>query len=86
MSHQPPLPDVIPIPEPLQRRILAKNAALQQARKELEELLDLTQELLSVPDGYALYDVSQGFVLLRDDTDRPLTSASESSSGRLDSP
>ncbi len=65
--------ETIPIPEPLQRRILAKNETLQQARKELKELLDLTQELLDVPDGYVLYDVAQGFVRLPDNAEPPST-------------
>lgn len=53
---------IIAIPEPLQRRLLEKSEALARARRELEELLELTQELLQVPDGYALYDIQQGFV------------------------
>jgi len=52
------------IPPPLQRRILAKNEAFARAKRELEELLELTQELLNVPEGYILQDVSQGFVPL----------------------
>ena len=64
MSQSPDSPDAIPIPEPLRRRILIKNQALQRAHQELQELLDLTQELLHVPDGYVLYDVNQGFVPL----------------------
>lgn len=52
----------IAIPEPLQRRILAKNEAFVRARRELQELLELTQELLSVPPGYVLQDVTKGFV------------------------
>lgn len=54
--------DIIPIPEPLQRRLLEKSEALTRARQDLEELLELTQELLHVPDGYVLYDIRQGFV------------------------
>lgn len=57
------MPDqIIPIPEPLQRRLLEKGETLARARRELEELLELTQELLQVPDGYVLYDIQQGFV------------------------
>lgn len=54
--------DIIPIPEPLQRRLLEKSESLNRARRDLEELLELTQELLQVPDGYVLYDIRQGFV------------------------
>ncbi len=54
----------IPIPAPLQRRILAKNETFARAKRELEELLELTQELLNVPEGYILQDVTQGFVPL----------------------
>jgi hypothetical protein len=54
----------ISIPLPLQRRILAKNEAFARAKRELEELLELTQELLEVPEGYVLQDVIQGFVPL----------------------
>lgn len=55
---------IIQIPEPLQRRLLAKNEALLRAQRELEELLQLTQELLQVPEGYVLQNVYQGFVPL----------------------
>jgi len=54
----------IAIPVPLQRRILAKNEAFARAKRELEELLELTQELLNVPEGYVLQDVTQGFAPL----------------------
>jgi hypothetical protein len=54
----------ISIPLPLQRRILAKNEAFARAKRELEELLELTQELLEGPEGYVLQDVIQGGVPL----------------------
>lgn len=52
----------IALPSALQRRILAKNEAFLRAKRELEELLELTQELLDVPAGYVLQDVTKGFV------------------------
>lgn len=52
----------IAIPSALQRRILTKNEAFVRAKRELEELLELTQELLEVPPGYVLQDVTKGFV------------------------
>lgn len=54
--------EAIAIPGALQRRILAKNEAFVRAKQELEELLELTQELLDVPAGYVLQDVTIGFV------------------------
>ena len=54
--------EVIVIPGALQRRIVAKNEAFVRAKRELEELLELTQELLEVPAGYVLQDVTKGFV------------------------
>ena len=54
--------EIIQIPEPLQRRLLQKNEALLRCQHELEELLQLTQELLAVPEGYVLQNVQQGFV------------------------
>lgn len=54
--------EAIVIPSALQRRILAKNEAFVRAKRELEELLELTQELLDIPAGYVLQDVTKGFV------------------------
>ncbi len=54
--------EAITIPSALQRRILAKNEAFVRAKQELEELLELTQELLDVPAGYVLQDVTKGFL------------------------
>ena len=54
--------EAIAIPSALQRRILDKNEAFVRAKRELEELLELTQELLEVPPGYVLQDVTKGFV------------------------
>jgi len=54
--------EVIAIPSALQRRIVAKNESFVRAKRELEELLELTQELLEVPAGYVLQDVTKGFV------------------------
>ena len=54
--------EAIQIPEPLQRRIIAKNEALLRARTELDELIELSRELLNVPEEHVLVDVRQGFV------------------------
>jgi len=67
----------ISIPVPLQRRILAKNEAFARAKRELEELLDLTQELLDVPEGYVLQDVTRGFVPLEMLTDEGQTTGEQ---------
>lgn len=73
----------IPIPEPLQRRLLEKSEALARTRRELEDLLELTQELLQVPDGYVLYDIEQGFVPAADDTP-PIPPESQETHGEDD--
>ena len=51
----------IPIPAPLVTRLKAKNEALQRARREFDELLELTNELVDPPEGSVLRNLDVRF-------------------------
>ena len=51
----------IPIPEPLVKRLKAKNEELQRVRQEFSDLLELTNELVDPPEGSVLRNLDVGF-------------------------